>query len=65
MTPALKVAEQVSQHVPVSVISPKADKVLFNYYVGRIHLYFHQFDQAEHHLLEAFQQCLGLGKNKR
>lgn len=35
-----------------------SDQVLFDYYVGRIHLYFHRFHEADENLSKSFTGCL-------
>lgn len=46
MSPALKVVEQVQLYVSADVLVPKADKVTFQYYVGRVYIYFHRFAEV-------------------
>lgn len=65
MNAALKVAEQVVQYVPVDCPAPKADRVMYNFYIGRVHLHFHDFIQAEDSLSLAFDQCLPSKFNNR
>lgn len=60
---AVKCVEQIKQYVTFEGI--KSDRVKFDYYAGRVYLYFHQFSRAETHLLNSFQRCLPVFSNKR
>ncbi|KAJ3314131.1 hypothetical protein HDV04_000854 [Boothiomyces sp. JEL0838] len=46
MHQALKVVEQTDNYLPETIIVQKSDQVTFNYYVGRLYIYFHKFDKT-------------------
>ncbi|KAJ3277023.1 hypothetical protein HDV01_000075 [Terramyces sp. JEL0728] len=57
MHQALKVVEQTGNYLPDTIVIQKADTVTFNYYVGRVYIYFHQFDKADQVLSKAMEDC--------
>ncbi|KAJ3261749.1 hypothetical protein HK103_004700 [Boothiomyces macroporosus] len=58
MHQALKVVEQTDNYLPETIIVQKSDQVTFNYYVGRLYIYFHKFDKADKVLSLAMDNCL-------